>query len=72
MDFPVLCFVELGVPLQTSQHRKEMDLLEWDQRKPTQIIGEMEHLSWKERLRELGDELFSRVYCNIAIVNGLN
>lgn len=70
MEFPVLRFVELGV--QTSHHRKDMDLLEWDQRKPTQITGGMEHLSFRERLRELGDKHFSRTFCNRTSVNGLN
>lgn len=68
----MLRFVELGVQLQTPQHRKDMDLLEWDQRKPTQITGGMEHLSFRERLRELGDKLFSRAFCNRTSGNGLN
>ncbi|KFQ67974.1 hypothetical protein N335_06546, partial [Phaethon lepturus] len=43
--------------LWSPQHRKDMDLLERVQRRATKIIRDMEHLSYEDRLRELG--LFS-------------
>lgn len=40
----------------TSQHKKGMDLLEWVQ-KASKMIRELEHLSYEDRLWQLG--LFS-------------
>jgi len=36
------------------QYRKEVELLEWVQRRAIKIIRRLEHLSYEERLRELG------------------
>ncbi|KAK4811234.1 hypothetical protein QYF61_022131 [Mycteria americana] len=46
-----------GIQLWGSQHRKDMDLLEWVQRRATKMIRGLEHLSYEDRLRQLG--LFS-------------
>ncbi|KAK4829719.1 hypothetical protein QYF61_006180 [Mycteria americana] len=50
-----ICFYK--IKLWSPQHRKDMDLLEWAQRRATKIVRGMEHLSYEERLRELS--LFS-------------
>ena len=43
--------------LWSPQHRKDMDLLDWDQRRATKMIQGLEHLSYEDRLRQLA--LFS-------------
>ncbi|PKU41182.1 hypothetical protein llap_8511 [Limosa lapponica baueri] len=48
---------EYCTQLWSRQHAKDMDLLEWVQRRATKMIRGMEHLSCEHRLREL--ELFS-------------
>ncbi|PKU41606.1 hypothetical protein llap_8105 [Limosa lapponica baueri] len=45
--------LECCVQLWSPQHRKDMDLLEWVQRRATKMIRRMEHLSYEDRLREL-------------------
>ena len=46
------CIQTWGFP-----HRKDVELLKWVQRRATRMIRGLEHLSYEERLRELG--LFS-------------
>ncbi|KAK4807211.1 hypothetical protein QYF61_024331 [Mycteria americana] len=45
------------IQLWSSQYKKYMDLLEWVQRRAMKMVRGMQHLSYEERLRELG--LFS-------------
>ncbi|KFP57710.1 hypothetical protein N323_02822, partial [Cathartes aura] len=49
--------LEYCIQLWSPQHRKDMDLFDRVQRRATEIIRGMEHLSYEERLRQLG--LFS-------------
>jgi len=47
-------YLESCVRLWSPQHMRDVDLLEEVQRRATKIIRGMEHLSYEERLRELG------------------
>lgn len=39
-------------PHLSPQHKKDMDLLEWVQRRATKVIRGMQHLLYDDRLRE--------------------
>jgi len=49
--------LESCIQLWSPQHKEDVDLLEWVQRRTTTMVQGLEHLSYKESLREL--ELFS-------------
>ena len=53
----VRSYLEYHIQTWISQHKKDAELLEWVQRRASKMIRGLEHLSCKEKLRELG--LFS-------------
>ncbi|GAB0203102.1 hypothetical protein GRJ2_002775800 [Grus japonensis] len=46
--------LEYCVQLRGPQYRKDMELLEWVQRRAMKMMRGLEHLSYEDRLRQLG------------------
>ena len=51
---PMRPHLEYCIQMWSPQYRRDMDLLECIQRKATKRIHGMEHLSYEDKLRELG------------------
>jgi len=68
--------LEYCVQLLSPQHKKDMELLERVQRKDTKMIQGLEHLYYKDRLRELGlvqpgeEKAAGRPYSSLPVPEG--
>ncbi|PKU38020.1 pol- hypothetical protein [Limosa lapponica baueri] len=72
---PLYSALEYCIQLWSPQHRKDMDLLVWVQQRATKMIRGMEHLSYENKLRELGwfslqKRRLQRHYCSLSVLRG--
>jgi len=49
--------LEYCIQVWGPQHRKDVELLDWDQRRSMMMLRGLQHLTYEDRLREMG--LFS-------------
>jgi len=68
--------LESCVQLWSPQYRKDIHLLERVQRRDTKMIRGMEHVSYEDKLRELGpvqpeeEKPPGRPYCGLSVLRG--
>jgi len=66
--------LESSVQLWSPQHKKDMDLLERVQKRATKMVQGLKHLSYEDRLRELGplslEKAAGRPYSSLPIPGG--
>ena len=66
------CCIQLWCP----QHRKDMDLLEWVQRRAAKMTRGMEHVFYEKKLRvgvvQPGEKkALGRSYCGLPVIKGV-
>jgi len=66
--------LESCVQIWSHQYRRDMELLEQVQRRATKMIQGLEHLSYEERLREMGlfslEKAAGRTSCEFSVLKG--
>ena len=67
---PVKLHLEYCIEAWGPQHKKDVELLEWVQRRNMRMIKRLEYLSYKDRLRELGLFRLEKTHCSLQYLKG--